>query len=413
MNIGIVVIGFNRPDALSRLLKSLNYANYGNHKDITLIISLDYSGKNDCYKVSDLFNWKFGEKIIINHPYNLGLKEHVISCGNLSSEYDAIIMLEDDLFVSPDFFHYCLNVVNHYQYCADIGGFSLYSYTFIEGVSIPFLPVNNGFDNYFMKFPGSRGQIWTSEQWGLFRKFLVKSEISDTDFKILPKFAQNWPTKSSWKKLFFLYLISCNKYIVYPRVSLTTNFGDVGEHYKIATSSLHVPLLFGDKSWNFSSVNNVKLFYDSWFELEPIAFNSIFEQSIIDDLTIDLRGTKDMDEIKTKYLLSIKECSQALSKYSIELLPIELNVLLGFNESNSEYLISFGLAENFKFETNFSKKFFNSFKISMRSYPSDYESLIRREILELKEYKLGKFLLTPLIILKRLLSKISARYINR
>ena len=100
LDIAIVVVAYNRPDSLNRLLDSLTKVNYEGH-NVPLIISIDYSGKDDVYLAAEAFEWKFGEKKIIRHPENLGLKKHVLSCGDLVKDYDAVIILEDDLLVSP------------------------------------------------------------------------------------------------------------------------------------------------------------------------------------------------------------------------------------------------------------------------------------------------------------------------
>ena len=53
-----------------------------------------------------------GIKKIIKHSKNLGLRAHVITCGDLVNIYDNIIVLEDDLFVSPYFYKYANDALN-------------------------------------------------------------------------------------------------------------------------------------------------------------------------------------------------------------------------------------------------------------------------------------------------------------
>jgi len=53
-----------------------------------------------------------------------------------------------------------------------------------------------------------------------------------------------WPP-SSWLKSFSKYLAAENKYFVYPRISLTSNYGDTGIHIGIPNSLFQVSFAFG------------------------------------------------------------------------------------------------------------------------------------------------------------------------
>ena len=103
----IVVVGFNRPVSLKRILASLNQAYYPEHTTIKLIISIDKSDTNkEVLAIAENFEWKFGEKTVNYQKENLGLRKHIIQCGNYSLKYESVIILEDDLFVSPNFYLY-------------------------------------------------------------------------------------------------------------------------------------------------------------------------------------------------------------------------------------------------------------------------------------------------------------------
>lgn len=49
----IVVICYNRPNSLKRLLSSIGQANYPQSEDITLVISVDNSGQMDTVNVAN------------------------------------------------------------------------------------------------------------------------------------------------------------------------------------------------------------------------------------------------------------------------------------------------------------------------------------------------------------------------
>ena len=68
---------------------------------------------------------KYGEKIVLCHPERLGLRRHIISCGDLTEKYGAVMILEDDLYVSPDFYNYAMRALDKYGEHPQIAGIAL------------------------------------------------------------------------------------------------------------------------------------------------------------------------------------------------------------------------------------------------------------------------------------------------
>ena len=92
----IVVVTYNRPDSLMRLLGSLTKARYP--VGVPLIISIDGGDNREkqVVKIAEEFPWPHGKKEVICHEKNLGLRKHILSCGDLTERYDSVIVLEDD-----------------------------------------------------------------------------------------------------------------------------------------------------------------------------------------------------------------------------------------------------------------------------------------------------------------------------
>ena len=147
LNIAIVTIAYNRPDSLTRLLNSLKKVDYEGH-NVPLIISIDYSGDDSVYKVADAFRWDFGEKKVIKHTSNLGLKKHVLTCGDLVEDYDALIVLEDDLIVSKAMYSYAWRAVEKYKGDDNITAISLFTKGWSETAFKPFVAAPSCFDTY-------------------------------------------------------------------------------------------------------------------------------------------------------------------------------------------------------------------------------------------------------------------------
>ena len=131
-SIAIVIPCFNRTDTLSLLLSSLQSAVY--HQKVDIVFSIDYSGKDDVYNVANRFEWLHGNKRIVKHEKNIGLRRNIISCGDMTAQYDAVIVLEDDLVVSPYFFDYAYHACKFYWDSESVGEISLYGYQASEGL---------------------------------------------------------------------------------------------------------------------------------------------------------------------------------------------------------------------------------------------------------------------------------------
>ena len=111
-NIAIVVVAYNRVTSLNRLLNSLLQADV---EDAPLIISIDKSNTDTVERFANNFIWPFGEKKVITHDKNLGLRTHILSVGDWLDMYDAIIVLEDDIVVTPGFYRYAVSAYSYYQ----------------------------------------------------------------------------------------------------------------------------------------------------------------------------------------------------------------------------------------------------------------------------------------------------------
>ncbi len=329
MNPTIIVASYNRPKSLIRILMSLDSARYHHFNSIRLVISVDGGGDNfgNVCEVADKFEWKNGEKLVIKHGDNLGLRNHIIYCGDLSNKYGDIILLEDDLFVSPNFYLFATSALNYYRESKKIAGVSLYSYSFNENAGLAFKPMKSNRDTFFMQVPSSWGQAWTSEQWSNFKRFYEKNiEIKDIDK--LPENVKQWP-ETSWKKYFYRYIVEKDLYFTYPYLSQTSNYGDVGVHYKEKSDILQVELDFRDDiyKYDFDNIENSLIMYDAYFELLPRCFKLVDIKEVCDDIIIDLYGTKQYNIFNNnEEWLTVKKTNNFIKGFSGSVLPLSENI---------------------------------------------------------------------------------------
>lgn len=322
----IVVVAYNRPFSLKRLLTSLKAA-----KKITqakLIISIDNQEPHnpEVKKIAESFIWPYGEKEIILQPLKLGLRNHILKCGDLSEKYGSVIILEDDLFVSPFFYDYTIQALSFYGDCNSIGGISLYNQPREEVGDKPFRPFDDGSGVYFMQVPSSWGQAWSKNQWINFRNWYnTEPELATLN---LPAKIINWPD-TSWKKYFFGYLVHIGKFFVFPRISVTTNFNDPGIHLKSKINhDGQSPLIMLDSVYQFRIFEESYCKYDAFFEILPSSIKHINPALKDFSFEVDLYGRREINSVTAPYMLTSKPANRFELCFKRALKPHEVNVML-------------------------------------------------------------------------------------
>jgi hypothetical protein len=346
MKFAIVVIAYNRPDALSRLLRSLDAAQTrAPSTEIPLVISIDQSDNALVTEIAEGYHWKLGQKRVVKHKERQGLKKHILSAGDLVDDFENVVMLEDDLWVSPFLWEYIAQSIGFCELYENIAQVSLYSNVYNETACLPFQPFNDGHDNYYMKVASSWGQLWTRNQWREFKKWLPRFEDKRNKYEaILPANAKRWP-ETSWKKIFQSYLIDQNKLVLYPRVSLTTNFSDAGTHHVGGDFHLQSPILTFEKPlYNLAPPLESHSVYDEHCERADSYFiDDMLQAFNLPEILVDLYGTKDPGKFAGKYVLTSQEVTgDVLAIFSPGLRPHELNIKGGERPGSGFYkLIKF------------------------------------------------------------------------
>lgn len=324
----IVVVAYNRAKSLERLLGYIGKATY-NYNDIPLVISIDYKSDNgDVINCAQKFEWKYGNKVIRTHEHNLGLKNHIIECGNLSNDYGAVIILEDDVIVAPNFYEYVIQCQEHYSNDDRIAGVALYSHRENGYAQRLFTPVTNGYDVYFGQFGITWGQSWTSRQWDQFRDWLIKNpNVDEVPDNTMPH--RIFQYRKAWSKHHIKYIIESNKFWAIPYEAMSSVYCDNGVHSAgKRNTSVQVSMNRGYRKYNFPKFED-GIKYDIFFEnLDVFEYVS----KIVDsrDVCIDLNEipTEERDILSNKYVLTTRKLNyEIVDSYALELRPIEINVL--------------------------------------------------------------------------------------
>lgn len=119
LDIAVVMFGFNRPEALSRLIASFSLAPEA--RNLPVYIYLDGARTEpertrtaQVASVAEAF--EHPAKTVVSRPQNLGLKKSLRSgISEVLDRHDAVIVLEDDLVLGPNALAYFLAGLNRYQ----------------------------------------------------------------------------------------------------------------------------------------------------------------------------------------------------------------------------------------------------------------------------------------------------------
>lgn len=363
----VVIPAFSRANSLKRLLDSISVAYFPDEK-IKIIISLDGGYSDDVYKVATDFadNFTVADVEVIAREENLGLRKHILLCGDFSVVYGSCIVLEDDLIVSKNFYLFACQANTQYSNNDNIAGISLYAQRYNEYANLPFEPNSKRkTDVYFMQVACSWGQVWSKKQWIAFKKWYEDNlDIDLLKYPCIPKAVALWP-KSSWKKYYSSYLIFNNKYYVYPYVSFTSNCADNGGTHNInSLNTVQVPLNYDEEylsSFLFSSLDDKSILYDGF--MEPILSKNKYIFGINSkDIQIDLYGTKPVNLLqKSKYSISSKNNTDPIATFPLRFKSIENNLYHVLNNSDKGFF-SLNYSSSFVSE-NYHTKRIRNFKL--------------------------------------------------
>jgi len=324
-NIGIVAIAYNRVHSLDRLLNSLANANYAGCK-VNLIISIDKSDINDVINFAENFKWQYGDKIVVKHEQNLGLKRHILSIGEWLKKYEAIVVLEDDVIVSPAFYKYSIQLVEKYKSNDNIAGISLYSFPVNNLTHRPFEAMKNEYDIFLMQIAQSWGQIWMRHQWNDFYSWYIENR----DFKFsndIPQALFGW--HNSWLRYHTRYCIEKNKYFVYPYFAFSSNCGDKGTHAVVSYDVYQTTMQLNIKGvLKLPDDVDSMVKYDAFFENYALyeALHLSTRNCILD--CNGYRCNAGFEPHKRYIVTSVSLPYKVIKSFGLTYRPIEMNILL-------------------------------------------------------------------------------------
>lgn len=339
-DIAVVVACYNRPQSLSRILNFLGQADYPD-RPVPLVISIDRSDvQRELIALAEAFDWPFGPKTIRTFEERQGLRTHILKCGDLALEHDGVIVLEDDLIVGEDFYHFATQAVAAVGTDDRIAGISLYAPAINEMVPLPFTPAPSGFDGYFLQSAQSWGQCWTTSMWRAFRDWYRAAPSSLSEMEDMPQRIYSWP-ETSWKKYHMKFTVQTGRTWIYPYVSHTSNCSDVGSHNPRPSFLFQVPLAArSHRAYNFPRPDDTgAIHYDAFFE------RSGLKDEDGKPLLLDLYGTRRRIPAGYRLVTGKRVDLVPLRGYGLLLRPHDENILRAApGEDFKSYDLNFDLS---------------------------------------------------------------------
>ena len=332
MNPAIAVPAFNRPASLARLLGALAAADVP--AGTPLLISVDRAGaeRHAAANAATLataraFHWPHGPLEIVAQPAPLGLVGNVFFCGAAAESFGAVVLLEDDLVVSPRFHAFARQALAVYGDDARLAGIALNSPWFNGFTHQPFVPLPDDGDVYFLQLSTPHGQVYTAAQWAAFRAWRAAAAPDAGAAGVHDLFAA-FPA-DDWLGLKARYLVDTGRYYVYPRESLTTNYGEPGTHFAGATAFFQVPLQARRRDFRFLPFDEAVAVYDGFYELLPARLDRLTDRLHGREYAVDLYASKPERLWNAAYVLTTRPCRAVALTFGRALWPPEANVIAG------------------------------------------------------------------------------------
>lgn len=319
----VVIPAFQRPGAFHALLGMVARAHYPAGQPVPLHISLEHGHDPLVGTLAAEFPWPHGPKRVVVQPQRLGLRAHLLHCGDLTAEYGQVLILEDDLHVAPGYYRYAQAALAACAADPRVAGVGLYRYQLSEQHRLPFVPSCSPADDHYIQLPCSWGQVFSAAQWRAFRDWQQTQNEAQIDARV-PAYIRAWGAQS-WKRVFTAYLRAQDRYFLYPIAALCSHPGHAGTHAD-GGSIMQVPLEMGLREWHFAGLDHAEGIYDAWLEPHPDTLRRHCPDLAALDFSVDLYGQKEPEAWTGEWLLTTRYVLLSAQRYGQAIWPFAANV---------------------------------------------------------------------------------------
>ena len=257
----VIVFAYKRKSHLERCLVSLSECEGAKYTEV-IVFSDGNKNEKDLDDVTDvricLEKWKDSGKFknfeIVKREKNYGLAKSVISgVTEAFSEYERIIVVEDDLILAKDFLRYMSDGLKYYKDRKNYGSISAYTYD-LKGLK------KYKKDIYVLRKGDCWGWAtwkdrWQNVDWELkdFETYLAdKSRRKDFSYLEVgledQLIAQVEGRLDAWAARWIFHLFNNELVTVYPRVCRAVNIGLDGSGVNCSNYDISNKVLYSDKN---------------------------------------------------------------------------------------------------------------------------------------------------------------------
>lgn len=227
----ICLFVYKRLEHLQSVIDSLKMCKETNESE--LIVFSDGPRKTDIEEVAMVRQYLntltgFKKITIFESRVNQGLASSIINgVTRVLEMHHAVIVLEDDIVVSPLFLKYMNDALEFYEHSEEV--ISVHGYS---------VPIKTNEKNYFLKGADCWGWATWSSKWSFFEadgsvlldKLKNRKDLCDFEFNYTYPFldmlkGQIKGRNNSWAIRWYASAFLLNKYTVYPAESLVRNIG--------------------------------------------------------------------------------------------------------------------------------------------------------------------------------------------
>jgi hypothetical protein len=253
----LVVMTMNRPASLERLINSLKTAHYaqGDSIDLRITVDRDYNGNihTETMAVLKDVDWPYGIFEVIVWPKKIGLYGqwiHSWPAEKYSDDlYKAVVLLEDDLEVSPFYANWFIGAHKNYGQVVGVGGVTGQRPNLVAAVGGPAtvkseVPEGTKAFGYLLMATWSLSPV--PRVWREFRQWVTDKRENSPDFipsvpGIIPDqwyehFRSRGEEENMWEMWFIRFADERKLHTVYPWVgngdqTIVGNWMEAGLHF--------------------------------------------------------------------------------------------------------------------------------------------------------------------------------------
>lgn len=322
----IVVMAYNRPASLARLLASMAAADIDGNTDV--IISIDGGGSNRdaVAAVASEFRWPNGDVEIRQHK-RLGLVGHFHRCGDLTGDHGSVVLLEDDLVVGPNFHRWATEALTAASVDDRVAGVCLAAPWFDGYRHLPFEPLLDGSAGLYLQIPWFHGMAWTDDMWSRYRRWLEERPAPEREAVAIHR-AFAALDEDEWFPDAVRYLADSGRYYLLPRQATVSNTGAAGQHFAQPSDFFQVPIQLGQAGpWSITGLDRSLAVYDDHMEPTAAVVKRLCPELDRYDLTVDLLGVRDPGSIRTEHVLTIRPVATSILTWGTSMRPMAMNLV--------------------------------------------------------------------------------------